>query len=137
MTTSFNPHRQSYMKYDNSHYLLFLQEQETEQTNEQGEKMQGYTYTGTMPDGSTLIEATGVNKENIRGKFIAGLLGLEYSINDQIALLANGEDTAEHAGELAKFKEVRATAKKAVDELLSRAKISNKNWQYCRKINKN
>ena len=122
MTTQFNPQRQSYMKYDNTHYLLFLNEQEAEQTNEEGEKNKGYTYTGPLVDGSTLIEATGVTSENIRGKFIAGLLGLEYSIDDQIALLANGEDTAEHAEELEKFKSVRAAAKKAVDELLSRAK---------------
>ena len=37
-------------------------------------------------------------------------------------LLANGEDTNEHAEELAKFKAVRAAAKKAVDELLKREK---------------
>ena len=122
MITSFNPHRQSYMKYDNNHYLLFFNEQEAEQTNEQGEKIKGYTYTGPMPDGSTLIEATGVNKENIRGKFIAGLLGLEYSIDDQIALLANGEDSEQHSEELAAFTSARSEAKKVVDELLSRAK---------------
>ena len=122
MITSFNPHRQSYMKYDNTHYLLFLHEQEAEQTNEVGEKIKGYTYTGSRQDGSTIIEATGVTQENIRGKFIAGLLGLDYSLDDQIALLANGEDTNEHVEELEKFKVVRAAAKKAVDELLSRAK---------------
>lgn len=122
MTTSFNPHRQSYMKYDNEHYLLFLQEQEAEQTNEQGEKMKGYTYTGPRQDGSTLIEAIGVTQENIRGKFIAGLLGLEYSLDDQIALLANGEDSEEHSEELSSFARARSEAKKAVDDLLSRAK---------------
>ena len=122
MTTSFNPHRQSYMKYDNEHYTIFLNEQEAEQTNELGEKMQGYTYTGPRQDGSTLIEATGVTAENMRGKFIAGLIGVEYSKDDQIALLANGEDTAAHAEELEKFKAVRAAAKKAVDELLKREK---------------
>ena len=122
MTTSFNPHRQSYMKYDNSHYLLFLNEQEAEQTNEQGEKIKGYTYTGTMPDGSTLIEATGVTSENIRGKFIAGLLGLNYSLDDQIAILANGEDSEAHSEELAAFNRARSEAKKAVDELLYRSK---------------
>ena len=47
----------------------------------------------------------------MRGKFIAGLIGTEYSKDDQIALLANCEDTAAHAEELAKFKEVRAAAK--------------------------
>ena len=120
MTTQFNPHRQSYMKYDNSHYLLFLNEQEAEQTNKQGKKIKGYTYTGPRIDGSTLIEATGVTQENIRGKFIAGLIGLEYSIDDQIALLANGEDSEEHSKELTDFMKVRNNAKKAVDELLSR-----------------
>lgn len=121
MTTSFNPHRQSYMKYDNEHYLLFLQEQEAEQTNEQGEKIKGYTYTGPRQDGSTLIEATGVTQENIRGKFIAGLLGLEYSIDDQIALLANGEDSEQHSEELTIFKKIRSEVKKSVDELLTRS----------------
>lgn len=122
MKTSFNPHRQSYMKYDNEHYLLFLHEQETEQTNEEGETIKGYTYTGPRQDGSTLIEATGVTQENIRGKFIAGLLGLEYSLDDQIALLANGEDSEAHSEELAAFSRARSEAKKAVDELLYRSK---------------
>ena len=120
MTTSFNPHRQSYMKYDNSHYLLFLNEREAEQTNEQGEKIKGYTYTGPRQDGSTLIEATGVTPENIRGKFIAGLLGIKYSIDDQIALLVNGEDSEQHSEELTIFKKVRSEVKKSVDELLAR-----------------
>ena len=122
MTTQFNPQRQTYIKYDDSHYLLFLNEQEAEQTNENGDTVKGYTYTGTIPDGSTLIEATGVTAENMRGKFIAGLIGTQYSKDDQIALLANGEDTNEHAEELAKFKAVRAAAKKAVDELMKREK---------------
>lgn len=122
MATSFNAHRQSYMKYDNNHYILFLNEQEAEQTNEQGEKIKGYTYTGPRQDGSTLIEATGVTQENIRGKFIAGILGLEYSIDDQIAILANGEDSEQHSEEWADFSRARIEAKKAVDDLLSRAK---------------
>ena len=122
MNTAFNPARQNFVKYDDNHYLLFLNEQEAEQEYEFAGKISGYTYTGTMPDGSTLIEATGVTAENMRGKFIAGLIGIEYSKDDQIALLANGEDTAAHAEELAKFRAVRAAAKKAVDELLAREK---------------
>ena len=119
MTTSFNTHRQSYMKYDNNHYLLFLNEQEAEQTNEDGEKIKGYTYTGPRQDGSTLIEATGVTQENIRGKFIAGLLGLTYSLDDQIALLANGEDSEEHSEELTRFLTFRQSVKEEIDKLLS------------------
>ena len=122
MNTAFNPARQNFVKYDDNHYLLFLNEQEAEQTNENGDKVKGYSYTGTRTDGSTLIEATDVTPENMRSKFIAGLIGTEYTKDDQIALLANGEDTNEHAEELAKFKEVRAAAKKAVDEMLARVK---------------
>ena len=122
MNTAFNPARQNYVKYDDNHYLLFLNEQEAEQTNENGDKVKGYTYTGTRTDGSTLIEATDVTAENMRSKFIAGLIGTEYTKDDQIALLANGEDTNEHAEELAKCKAIRAAAKKAVDELLKREK---------------
>lgn len=107
------------MKYDNSHYLLFLNEQEAEQTNEQGEKIKGYTYTGPRQDGSTLIEATGVTQENMRGKFIAGLLGLEYSLDDQIALLANGQDSEEHSKELTRFLTFRQSVKDEIDKLLS------------------
>ncbi len=107
------------MKYDNSHYLLFLQEQEAEQTNEQGEKIKGYTYTGPRQDGSTLIEAAEVTAENIRGKFIAGLIGLEYSLDDQIAILANGEDSTEHSEELTRFLTFRQSVKEEIDKLLS------------------
>ena len=120
MTTKFNPQRQTFVKYDDSHYLLFLHEQTAEQEDEFAGKISGYNYTGTMPDGSTLIEATGVTAENMRSKFIAGLIGIEYSKDDQIALLANGEDTNEHAEELEKFSAIRAAAKKAVDALLKR-----------------
>lgn len=120
MKTAFNPQRQNFVKYDDKHYLLFLNEAEAEQTNEQGETVKGFTYTGTQTDGSTLIEATGVTEQNRRSKFIAGLIGTEYTMDDQIALLANGEDTNEHAEELAIFLEKRGAAKKAVDELLAR-----------------
>lgn len=120
MITNFNPQRQSYMKYDDNHYLLFLHEQEVEQINEKGEKIKGFSYTGPRVDGSTLIEATGVTSENIRGKFIAGLIGISYNLDDQIALLANGDDSAEHSEELAAFRMIRSEAKKSVDELLAR-----------------
>ncbi len=120
MNTVFNPQRQNYVKYDDEHYLLFLNEKEAEQENEQGEKVTGFTYTGHMPDGSTLIEAKDVNDGNRRSKFIAGLIGTEYSIDDQIALLANDDDTNEHAEELAVFLADRKEIKKVIDELLAR-----------------
>lgn len=121
MKTAFNPQRQNYVKYDDTHFLLFLNEQETEQTDEQtNETVKGYSYTGAREDGSTLIEATNVTNENRRSKFIAGLIGTRYTKDDQIALLANGEDTAAHAIELGEFNAFRRYAKQAVDELLAR-----------------
>lgn len=120
MNTAFNPQRQNYAKYDDNHYLLFLNEQEAEQTNENGDKVKGYTYTGNRTDGSTLIEAADVTAENIRSKFIAGLIGVDCDIDAQIAILANGTDTPEHAAEMQQFGELRTLCKKEVDELLSR-----------------
>ena len=101
--------------------LLYLNEQPAEITNEEtGETEQDYSYTGTMPDGGTLIEAANVTDENRRAKFISGLLGVEYDIDAQIAILANGDDTNEHAEEKAIFMENRRIVKNAVDELLAR-----------------
>ena len=99
---------------------FFLNEKEATQIDEQGGTVNGYTYTGPRSDGSTLIEAVDVTEYNKLSKFIAGLIGTEYTKDDQIALLANGEDTNEHAEELAVFREKRRNAKLAVDELLSR-----------------
>lgn len=120
MNTAFNPHRQNYVKYDDNHYLLYLNEQVAEQTDENGDKVNGYTYTGDQPDGGTLIEAKDVNDTNRRARFVAGLIGTEYDLDAQIAILANGNHTPQCAEELATFEENRNTVKKAIDELLAR-----------------
>lgn len=120
-TTAFNPVRQNYLKYDDKHYLLFVNEQQGTQKNEQtGETVNGYNYTGSQIDGSVMIEAEGVTDENRRAKFISGLLGTEYSIDDQIAIICNGNDTEQHATEMKNFEDTRAIVKKAVDEILAR-----------------
>ena len=82
--------------------------------------IEGYSYTGDMEDGSTIIEAKDVTDENRRSKFIAGLIGKRYSIDAQIAILANGADTEEHARELREFEAFRTECKQTVDELISR-----------------
>lgn len=120
-TTAFNPVRQNYVKYDDKHYLLFISEELGTQINEQtGETVNGYNYTGSQPDGSVMIEAEGVTDENRRSKFIAGLLGTEYTIDDQIAILSNGDDTEQHATEMKDFENSRSIVKKAVDDILAR-----------------
>lgn len=113
--------RKKFETYDGSHALLYLNEKPATLTDEEsGEQVPGYSYTGNMPDGGTLIEATGVTDENRRSKYVAGVIGLDYDMDAQVAILANGADTAEHAAELEQFSAVRAEAKRKVDEMLSR-----------------
>lgn len=113
--------RKNYVKFDNEHYLLYLNEEKAEVKNEEtGESVQGFAYTGSHSDGGTLVEAKDVTDENRRAKFVAGLIGTEYDIDSQIAILANGNDTDQHAEELKAFEENRRTVKTAIDELLSR-----------------
>lgn len=120
-TTAFNPVRHNYIKYDDKHYLLFVNESQATKTDEStGESVNGYNYTGSQPDGSVMIEASDVTDDNKRSKFIAGLLGTEYTIDDQIAILSNGADTEQHATEKKTFEDTRAIVKQAVDELLAR-----------------
>lgn len=113
--------RKNFVKFDDSHVLLYLNEQSGEVTNpETGESAPGYSYTGDQADGSTMIAAEGVTDENRRDKFVAGLIGLHYDLDAQIATLANGADTPEHAAELTQFATLRKQCKGEVDELLAR-----------------
>lgn len=113
--------RKKFEIYDKGHALLYLNEQAVEIADEEsGESVPGYSYTGDMPDGGTLVEASGVTDENRRDKFVAGLIGKSYDVDAQIAVLANGKDTPEHAAELEQFAQVRAECKAAVDEMLNR-----------------
>ncbi len=119
--TAFYNERKTYVKYDDGHAVLYLNEQPAEQANEEtGETVFGFTYTGDQPDGGTLIEARGVTDENRRDKFVAGLIGHYFDIDAQIAILANGTDTPEHAAEFEQFSQVRTQCKAEVDELLAR-----------------
>lgn len=114
--------RKNFVKYDNEHYLLYLNEEPAEVVvnEETGETAAGFNYYGSEVDGSTKIKASDVTDSNRRAKFIAGLIGNEFDVDAQIAVLANDGDTAEHAEDLTRFKAYRASCKAAVDELLSR-----------------
>ena len=121
MNTASYTERKNYVKYDEEHYLLYLNEESAEITSEESdETVDGYAYSGTEADGGTMIEASDVTDDNRRAKFIAGLIGVEYDMDAQIAILANGDDTDEHATELEEFAAYRASCKAAVDELIER-----------------
>ena len=113
--------RKNFVKFDDEHYLLYLNEEQAEVKNEEtGDIMQGYAYTGSQPDGGTQVEAKDVTDDNRRAKFVAGLIGTEYDIDSQIAILANGNDTDQHAQELKDFEDNRRVVKETIDELLAR-----------------
>ena len=115
--------RKTFVKYDDEHYLLYLNEEKATVTDQEtGKSVEGFAYTGTMPDGGTMIEAKDVNDQNRRSRFIAGLIGTEYDMNDQIAILANGTKTEQYAEEYMNYEENRGKVKAYVDELLARPK---------------
>ncbi len=127
MKTVKHTERQHFSKYDNEQHLLYLNEQAVTfmpaapiDSDAEQVEVPGYSYMGNMPDGSTIIEAKGVTDENRRDKYIAGLIGATYSIDAQLAILANGKDTEKHTQELHAFELFRSQCKQAVDELLNR-----------------
>lgn len=120
MKTANYRERQTFRKYDDAHYLLYLNEQAGVFDDPEQGQYDGFAYTGEMEDGATMIAAAGVTDENRRDKFIAGLVGTRYSIDAQIATLANGAADEQRARELAAFSEYRAACKAQIDELLSR-----------------
>ena len=121
MNTAVHKTRKTFVKFDDEHYLLYLNEQPAEYAEPESEEtIEGFSYTGPETDGGTLIEAKDVNDDNRRAKFISGLIGTEYTIDAQIAVLANGKDTNEHKAEMKTFEDFRAECKAKVDELLAR-----------------
>lgn len=121
MRTANYTDRKSFTKYNDEQHLLYLNEKTVSFTPAEGQdEVAGYSYTGDMEDGSTIIEARNITDENRRDRYIAGLIGKRYSIDDQIALLANGSNTPQHAQELKDFEAYRTECKKLVDELLNR-----------------
>jgi len=93
MTTQIYKERKKFEKYDNEHYLLYLNERPanfiqssgTQERETVPEPVPGYSYTGTMPDGGTLIKASRASYE----EFVAGLIRLKYTADAENAINAN------------------------------------------------
>jgi hypothetical protein len=129
-TQNYPQRRAAYERYDESHYLLYLDEQAVEYAPQaaglagdgDGESaaapapVQGYSYTGNRPDGGTLIAA----KNAEYGAFVSGLIALRYTDDDvqavqsnQLAALANSKDAkaAQWKQEFAEYQTYRADCK--------------------------
>lgn len=117
--------RMSYVKYDDNHYLLYLNEKRVDDyhPDNAGESagdnktVTAYSYEGDEPDGSTKIEAESANYKD----FVTGIVRMKYSQNDVEAILCNhGDGNAEHAKEYDDFQAWREQAKEWANEILDR-----------------
>ena len=137
--TQSYPARRTFEKYDALHYLLYLNEEAVQYVplsftpGDDSEAIaapapvDGFSYTGTMPDGGTLIAAT----EAKYAEFVAGLIRLTYSADDEQALQTNMvsalADNSQIKAWLWKqefdtYQSYRAACKKQADEVLNRNK---------------
>lgn len=117
--------RMSYVKYDDNHYLLYLNEKRVDDyhPDNAGESagddktVTAYSYEGDEPDGSTKIEARSANYKD----FVTGIVRMKYSQNDVEAILCNqGDGKAEHVKEYDDFQAWREQAKQWANEILDR-----------------
>lgn len=70
-------------KYDGAHFLCYLNEKPaTYKPDEASEPMEGYSYTGSMPDAGTLIECD----EWSRDKLVNGIIRSKYLQTEEDAI---------------------------------------------------
>jgi hypothetical protein len=127
--------KKTYLKYDDTHYVCYLNEEREElpavsgMGTDQGaaepepEASLGYAYTGNLPDGGTLVEAP----EDAYDAFLSGLIRVEYpqsrveaiQANRMTALLnPNHKNAAQYADEWNALQSHREWSKKQVKTLL-------------------
>lgn len=81
--------RKTLVKYDNSRYMAYLNEEivenhvpECREGENAPEPVTGYAYTGTEPDGGTLIAATDMSRDSL----INGIIRSRYSQTEEDAI---------------------------------------------------
>lgn len=120
MHTQFYTQKKTYTKYDDGHYLLYLNEQPTTKVLEEGEDpVPGFEYTGNFEDGGTMIKAT----EATYDQFVSGLIRTRYSADQVEAILLNIQSNApdrmaEFQQELDTLNAYRDECKHVIAELL-------------------
>ncbi len=85
-TESFSavyPRQMRPSKYDGAHFLCYLDEKPTSfKPDDSSEAVDGFSYTGTMADGGTLIECDEWNRD----KLINGIIRTKYLQTEEDAL---------------------------------------------------
>lgn len=118
MHTQFYTEKKTYTKYDNEHYILYLNEVDA-QREEDGATVSGYEYSGDFGDGGTMIKAT----EATYDQFVSGLIRTRYSADKVEAILlniqsGNVERMTEFQQELDNLNAFRDECKEVVHQLL-------------------
>lgn len=77
------PHKMRFSRYDETHFLVYLNEFESSyQPDDDSEPVPGFSYTGDMPDGGTLIDC---DEEN-QNKLINGIIRTCYLQTEEDAI---------------------------------------------------
>ena len=115
--------KRSFSKYDDSHYIVYLNEEvlenfvpETFEGDKAPEPQIAYAYTGPEEDGGTLIEA----KSATYDEFVSGLVRLEFPQAKVEAILLNqGDGNDEHLAEYNNLQFYRRECKLFASKLLA------------------
>ena len=90
MKKIYYPTKKTFVKYDDEHFLLYLNEEIKENylpenAEEDSESFTAYAYSGTEPDGSTKIKAA----EATYQQFVSGLIRTQYRADAVEAIMLN------------------------------------------------
>lgn len=129
--TAVYPQRRLPVRYDQTHFLCYLNETEAEcKADEDAEAVQGYSYTGDMEDGSTLVECDELDRSKlinavIRSKYLQTEEDAIKTHQLQVLLSETGlveldaDKISQYQEEWAAFEEFRSEAIELVDDWLS------------------
>ena len=127
------PQRRTFGKYDDKHFIAYLNEEiipdyvpEVMDGQPTPEPTTGYAYQGPMTDGGTLIEASEADRDSL----INGIIRSQYTQSEEDAIkthrlqmlgneIADEDKRAEYQAEWQTFNSVRDAAKKYVSRWLS------------------
>lgn len=133
MNTVIYTRRMTFGKYDNNHYIAYLNEEEIPgyvpevmEGQQAPDPVTGYSYQGTMADGGTLIEAATPDRDSL----VNGIIRSRYTQTEEDAIkthrlqvlgkeISDAAKKAEYLQEWKLFNEVRQSAISYVDRWLS------------------
>lgn len=123
MNTVIYLQQKKYAKFDDGTFVVYLNEEvkedfipEVREGEEPAEPCTAYSYTGTLKDGGTLIEAKAATYDD----FVSGLVRLKFNqAKVEAILLNNGDENDEHLAEYNALQLYRRECKEIASKLLA------------------